>query len=640
MKKTLLLALCAVALVGCSQKRPAVVEFPAFEVWNNGTVEVAKIEMSDTATVLHMRGYMKRGWFMISPDTYIRNSDGGEKLIVTRADGITLGGKIAPTDSGVNYFTLYFPALSSDVKRIDFIESDCDNCFKIFGLRLLPNDKVRVDALPKFAQREEKRNLPAPVFSAEKAKISGQYSGYRTDLGYSEVVVNYSKPLTTEYEEVALKINPDGTFGGEVAVGFPRVVRSSIGTLFLVPGKETKVYIDLKRSARKNARLRKDKEPADSVNTFMGGSGLSFGDLKQLRKVNDAFYNYSNVEVLSNLLKMSPKEYSEQISRILVEKIAEVDAMNFPPELKRLAHANLKMAVIVNLLSYDQTMIYAYGRVHKISDEGKIAYKPQGIDLNFYAPFGELVNDDLAYFEHFDMLIKALCLKDVFMPRVAMSIAERLEYFKENDALPLGIESKILPDAMRAYLYGEQLRRQEVFSESQKTEITNAFADNKAYAEALIAEVDALKVALAESTPAQVNTVPDVPQKKVFDAIVSKYKGKVVVVDFWATWCGPCKMAMKEMKPLKEELKGSDVVFVYLTGETSPEATWNRMIKDIDGEHYRVSKEQWEYWYKAFKIEGVPTFIIFDKNGKQSYRDEAGFPGKEVMKGEIVRLMK
>jgi len=85
---------------------------------------------------------------------------------------------------------------------------------------------------------------------------------------------------------------------------------------------------------------------------------------------------------------------------------------------------------------------------------------------------------------------------------------------------------------------------------------------------------------------------------------------------------------------MKEEMKGKDVVFLYLTGETSPLSTFTRMYPSISGEHYRVSEAQWQYWYKTYGIQGIPTYMIYDRNGKQLAR-HLGFPGVDVMKRDI-----
>ena len=112
-----------------------------------------------------------------------------------------------------------------------------------------------------------------------------------------------------------------------------------------------------------------------------------------------------------------------------------------------------------------------------------------------------------------------------------------------------------------------------------------------------------------------VNETPDTKGDKLFDAIMQKYKGKVVFVDFWATWCSPCRSGIERMKPLKEELKDSDIAFVYITNPTSPSDTWNMMIPDIKGEHYRVAQDEWNYFASKFNISGIPHYLLVDRDG-------------------------
>jgi len=113
-----------------------------------------------------------------------------------------------------------------------------------------------------------------------------------------------------------------------------------------------------------------------------------------------------------------------------------------------------------------------------------------------------------------------------------------------------------------------------------------------------------------------VNDVPKISADKLFDAIMEKYKGKVVYVDFWATWCTPCRSGIEQIKPLKDEMADENVAFVYITNQTSPKTTYDNMIPAIKGEHYRVSADEWNVICGMFKITGIPHYVLVGKDGK------------------------
>ena len=115
---------------------------------------------------------------------------------------------------------------------------------------------------------------------------------------------------------------------------------------------------------------------------------------------------------------------------------------------------------------------------------------------------------------------------------------------------------------------------------------------------------------------------------------MEKYKGKAVLIDIWATWCGPCRYGHKVMAPMKEQMKGQNIQFVYITSPSSPLKAWQEMIKDIDGDHYYLTKEQYDYILNKYESDGIPTYAIYNISGEQTYKN-IGFPGTDVIRKEI-----
>ncbi len=102
--------------------------------------------------------------------------------------------------------------------------------------------------------------------------------------------------------------------------------------------------------------------------------------------------------------------------------------------------------------------------------------------------------------------------------------------------------------------------------------------------------------------------------EEVLKEIAEKYKGKVIYIDIWGTWCSPCLSAISELEPEKKNYS-DDVTFVYLADETSPENTWEEKIKSIEGEHLRLSQIQMQEIMNRFAFNGYPSYIVIGKDG-------------------------
>ena len=108
-------------------------------------------------------------------------------------------------------------------------------------------------------------------------------------------------------------------------------------------------------------------------------------------------------------------------------------------------------------------------------------------------------------------------------------------------------------------------------------------------------------------------TYPDVNGKMVS---LSDFKGKVVLVDVWATWCGPCRGEIPHLKKLEEEMHGKDVVFLGVSvDEVKDKQKWLDFIEKEGLKGVQVLAGGWSKITKDYKINGIPRFMVFDRKG-------------------------
>ncbi len=109
-------------------------------------------------------------------------------------------------------------------------------------------------------------------------------------------------------------------------------------------------------------------------------------------------------------------------------------------------------------------------------------------------------------------------------------------------------------------------------------------------------------------------TYPDVTGKNVS---MKDLKGKVVLVDMWATWCGPCKAQIPALKQLETELHGKDIEFVSISvDEAKDHEKWKAFITKEQLGGTQLFATGWSEMAKYYEVTGIPRFMVFDKEGK------------------------
>ena len=108
---------------------------------------------------------------------------------------------------------------------------------------------------------------------------------------------------------------------------------------------------------------------------------------------------------------------------------------------------------------------------------------------------------------------------------------------------------------------------------------------------------------------------------------VSQARGKVVVLNFWASWCGPCRQEIPELIDLRKRFPEDKLMILGVSVDQDP-AAYSTYVSRA-GFNYPVSRAQQDV-FMAFSIRAIPRTMVYSKKGELMHTQEGYMPGAEL----------
>jgi thiol-disulfide isomerase/thioredoxin len=456
-----------------------------------------------------------------------------------------------------------------------------------------------------------------------KARIEGKILAYRPGMP-DEVSVYVAYPFTHPYaNEIKLPVDKKGAFSGEIDVfsTHPALVfwTGDPVRCYLAAGEKTTLILNPFAAHQK-----------DSPSAYIGGYLAPLS--KELAQIDKVFTVDNHLRAYEEFLESIANDTPESLKAFFLkeyrEKVAELDTLQASPAAKQVFRCKVDMVYAFNVIAtpimVERATQYNEQKRDPQAKPQAPKAEPQPLSEDFYDDLRDfpLLNDPTLFY-----------LSDFG------NYADQLHQGKVQPILSqaLGTDQGPLFDAIRtadAYASIEDFAPLDAAQLEQLPAAYRAFIQEKN--DELLEKIKANE----SKTGYTFHDIKDLAPDAVFPSILAKYKGKPILIDFWATWCGPCRVANEELKPVKKELAAAntDLVYVFLAGENSPEGVWNNMITDLHGEHFRLTEAQWNYFGEHFNLHAVPTYFFIDRKGNIQAK-ETGYPGLEQMKQRIYKLI-
>ena len=619
MKKAIITTmLVLIALAGQAQKTIVWEKPSAFMGRSNGEFVITKVELKQTETVLHVcANYRPGSWIRFAKESFLQTPDGTKYGITNGAktneqeSDLQLDSLFWMPASGKADLALHFKPVPLDTKEMDFLEGYNDGDFKFWNINdgktkqktVLPDDWKNVQ----YAKDE---TLPAAKINKGIATIKVKMLGYKKGMGLQFYVGGFTPLGSKERFQKFFPFADDGTVKVEVPLWLTREVTVGVqGMAFpqiiIGPGQETNILM----------KVTSDNKPFVAFKGYMAKTNMD------LINAYDTFKSFKDGD--NTYLKVKECNTKEErlqcLQDIFDQRVAAINKFKCTKAAKDL----MCMTAEEDFVKWSRQFELQFSQ-YKLDDDGTVIMTQENIyeKMQKNKDLLALTDEERNYtYKYLDEPASPCCL--AFWQSGASydpNEREKNAYNADLRALSfiMSTDHEILIKSTLNGMENEDCKN--VYHEYQ-------------------AEQQRIAKELASQESVFIKKFDDVAPENILQTILDRYKGKVVLIDIWATWCGPCKAGHQMMAPWKQELKGKNIQFIYITSSTSPLATWQEMIKNIDGDHYYLTREQYNYVLQHYESEGIPTYAIYDAQGQQTFKT-IGFAGLDPIKDAVEKVLK
>ncbi len=577
--------------VGTYAQKTVVWEKPVVGYSQYNYFEIQKVELAKDRTSLYMSvTYPSDAWFRFSPQSYIEVD--GKRYGITGSDSIELGKEEYTSPQTMRKeFVLHFKPIPQKTKIFDMLESTQKGDFTFFYIH--PDDyQLPETPVPEDFRADDSEDdvLPKKVFSEEPAVVHFKALNYKKGMDAQIRTVFFDITNPNSYNDYYFNLDDEGCADFSWKVYYPTRMQfeipsaegSSFAILIVAPGKEVTVLLDM---------LRDDHYPNSKVVAYKGymtkwmnGEYVKkvlhrMGD-RVLPSFPDSYEQYKTVDELAILHDSLMLAFDQSFASV----------QEFPNVAKRM------------YLNWELDFF------SEVADECSSLFNTQEFRDYIYRTrpkcfYGDYLQNDFSLRKYVSLFVNT---------KEKGHGPDLLRFINAMSELTSGIVNPkpLLDDPNLSRLYNQKRQELTVKVSQQK----EGLAENIHYLE------------LTEVAP-----------ENTLQFLLDRYKGKTVFIDLWATWCVPCIQGQKAMEPVKQELKDKDIVYLNITYSTSPFDDWKKMVRDIPGEHYYLSPQQFKALGDLYQSGGsIPTYAIYNPKGELVYKC-VGFGGVEPLKEGLMK---